>query len=119
MSAAVELIEDLLVLAREDAAATPSASRLELAEVARRVAADEPQVEPEVVGDTSVEGDPDALERVLAANLVENGAHPRTAAGRIDATVEAQDGVVELGVRDGQGLSSADAERVVQRILAR
>ena len=109
------LIEDLLVLAREDAAAAPSATRLELAEIARRVAADEPQVELEVVGDTSVEGDPDALERALA-NLVENARIHGPQGGRIHVTVEAHDGVVELGVRDeGPGLSSADAERAVQR----
>ena len=109
------LIEDLLVLAREDAAAAPSATRLELAEIARRVAADEPQVELEVVGDTSVEGDADALERALA-NLVENARIHGPQGGRIHVSVEAHDGVVDLGVRDeGPGLSSADAERAVQR----
>ena len=36
--------------------------------------------------------------------------------GRIHVSVEARDGVVELGVRDeGPGLSPADAERAVER----
>ena len=109
------LIDDLLVLAREDAAAAPSATRLELAEIARRVAADEPRVELEVVGDTSVEGDADALERALA-NLVENARIHGPQGGRIHVSVEAHDGVVDLAVRDdGPGLSAADAERAVQR----
>ena len=76
------LIDDLLVLAREDAAAPPAATRVELAEIARRVAGDEPLVELEVVGDASVEGDADALERALA-NLVENA---RCTARRVAAS---------------------------------
>jgi two-component system, OmpR family, sensor kinase len=110
-----ELIEDLLVLAREDAAAPPAATRLELAEIARRVAAAEPQVELQIEGDTWVAGDADALERALA-NLVENARLHGPEGGRIHVTVGRHDGVVELAVRDdGPGLSTADAARAVER----
>jgi two-component system, OmpR family, sensor kinase len=109
------LIEDLLVLAREDAATTPPTTRVELAAIARKVAAAEPQVELETLGDTAVEGDADALERALA-NLVENARLHGPQGGPIHVTVAGHDGVVELAVRDeGEGLSPADAERAVER----
>ena len=59
------LLDDLLVLAREDAAAPPTRTRVALAEVARRVAAHEPLVDLEIRADAQTSGDEDALERAV------------------------------------------------------
>jgi two-component system OmpR family sensor kinase len=109
------LIDDLLVLAREDAAAPPTRARVALAEVARRIAAREPLVDLDVRADAHTSGDQDALERALS-NLVENARLHGPAGGRIRLTVDARDGVSELSVQDeGEGLSEADAARAVER----
>ena len=109
------LIDDLLVLAREDAAAPPTQTRISLAAVARRVAEHEPLVELEVRGDPDTSGDEDALERAVS-NLVENARLHGPPGGRIRIEVESRDGLSELSVQDeGPGLSAADAARAVER----
>jgi two-component system OmpR family sensor kinase len=109
------LIDDLLVLAREDAAAPPAATRIELGELVQRVAADNPLIELELKADAVIEGDGDALERALA-NLVENARVHGPRGGRIRIALDAQADAVELSVEDeGPGLSPAEAERAVQR----
>ena len=98
------LIDDLLVLAREDAAAPPTRTRVALAEVARRVARREPLVDLEIRADAPTSGDEDALERAVA-NLVENARLYGPAGGRIRVTVDARDGLSELPCRT-RGLAS-------------
>jgi two-component system, OmpR family, sensor kinase len=109
------LIEDLLVLAREDAAAPPAPMRIAVGELAQRVAAGEPRVVLELHAEAAVEGDAAALERALA-NLVENARVHGPAGGAIRLTIDTHDGLVELAVQDeGAGLSPADAERAGER----
>jgi two-component system OmpR family sensor kinase len=109
------LIDDLLVLAREDAAAPPTPARVSLAEVAGHVAAREPLVDLEIHADAFVQGDEDALERAVA-NLVENARLYGPDGSRIRVTVQSRDGSAELAVQDeGAGLSAADATRAVER----
>jgi signal transduction histidine kinase len=109
------LLDDLLVLAREDAAAPPTRTPVALAEVARRVARQEPLVDLEIRADALTSGDQDALERAVS-NLVENARLHGPAGGRIQVTVDVRDGLSELSVQDeGPGLSAADAERAVER----
>ncbi|MDX6570330.1 MAG: two-component system, OmpR family, sensor kinase, partial [Gaiellales bacterium] len=88
------LIDDLLVLAREDSAAPPTATRVALAEVAGRVAGREPLVDLEIRADAQTSGDQDALERAVS-NLVENARLHGPAGGRIRVTVDVRDGVSE------------------------
>jgi signal transduction histidine kinase len=109
------LIDDLLVLAREDAAAPPAATRVELGELARDVAARDTLVDVELRMDAAIEGDAAALERALA-NLVENARVHGPPGGRIHVTVDARDGLAELSVQDeGPGLSPIEAEHAVER----
>jgi two-component system, OmpR family, sensor kinase len=109
------LIDDLLVLAREDAAAPPTQARIALAEVARRAAEHEPLVDLDLRDDPHTRGDEDALERAVS-NLVENARVHGPAGGRIRITVATREGRSELSVQDdGPGLSPADAERAVER----
>ena len=109
------LLDDLLVLAREDAGAPPTRARVALAEVASRVAAREPQVDLDVRADAHTSGDEDALERAVA-NLVENARLHGPAGRRIRVSVDVRDGVAEVSVEDeGAGLAPDDAARAVER----
>jgi signal transduction histidine kinase len=109
------LIDDLLVLAREDAAAPPTGTCVVLAEVAERIAEHEPLVDLDVRADAHTRGDKDALERAVS-NLVENARLHGPSGGRIRLTVETRDGFSELSVEDeGPGLSAVDAEHAVER----
>ncbi|MEO9177203.1 MAG: HAMP domain-containing sensor histidine kinase, partial [Gaiellales bacterium] len=109
------LIDDLLVLAREDAAAPPPSERISLAELAARVAEGSPLVDLDVREDARTLGDGGAIERALT-NLVENAAVHGPAGGRIRLTVDRRADVAEIAVEDeGPGLSAADATRAVER----
>jgi two-component system, OmpR family, sensor kinase len=109
------LIDDLLVLAREDAAAPPAETRFSLADLVGRVAAREPLVELDLHGDAHVLGDEAALERAVS-NLVENAAVHGPPGGRIRVAVSVAEGVAELSVEDeGAGIAPADAERALER----
>jgi two-component system OmpR family sensor kinase len=109
------LIDDLLVLAREDAAAPPASERIALAGLAARVAEAFPLVDLDVRADAQTVGDAGAIERALT-NLVENAAVHGPAGGRIRLMVDQRDGVAEISVEDeGAGLSAADAGRAVER----
>jgi two-component system, OmpR family, sensor kinase len=109
------LIDDLLVLAREDAAAPPSAERIDLAALALRVAAREPLVAVDVRDEVHVLGDDGALERAIS-NLVENAALHGPPERPIRLTVDRRDGIAEISVEDeGAGLAPDDAGRAVER----
>jgi two-component system OmpR family sensor kinase len=109
------LIDDLLVLAREDAAAPPSSAPIEIGELAARVAAREPQVRLELRSDARALGDEGALERAVS-NLVENARVHGPAGGRILLRVEQVGQVVEISVEDaGEGLPPDEASRAVER----
>jgi two-component system OmpR family sensor kinase len=105
-----ELLDDLLALAREDAAAPAAGEVLDLAALAR-TAADGAVVEaPEPV---AVRGERLALERAIG-NLVRN-AH-RHGAGAVTVTVGADGDRATVTVSDeGPGLDPAHAEHAFER----
>jgi signal transduction histidine kinase len=109
------LVEDLLVLAREDAAPPPTETHITLGELVARVTRGAPRVELDLRSDAIVAGDGAALERAVG-NLVENARVHGPPGGRIRVIVEAHDGVAEVTVEDdGPGLSAAEADRAVER----
>lgn len=103
-----QLIDDLLALSREEAAAPPGAL-IRLDELARSVEA----VEIVAPVPVSVRGDRAALERALA-NLVENARlHGR---GRVTVEAAARDGLALLTVTDeGGGLRPEEGVRAFER----
>jgi two-component system OmpR family sensor kinase len=109
------LIDDLLVLAREDAAARPATEQLSLSALVARVAAREPQVDVDLRTERPVPGDAGAIERAIA-NLVENARLHGPPGGRIRVTIDADPHSARVSVEDeGAGLSAADASRAVER----
>jgi signal transduction histidine kinase len=113
------LLDDLLALAREDAAerALPaSATTVDLAQLARAVAADHPRaVVRSHGGPPLVRGEAAALERALR-NLVENAERHGPPAGEIEIAVGAGVRHARVSVRDeGAGLTPEQAQRAFQR----
>lgn len=112
------LVEDLLVLARVEGSTPPPRSEpLDLARLAREVAARQPPAVVEVVVSAStpvlVDGDEEALSRVVR-NLLDNAV--RHAAARVDVSVTAAPQWAELVVADdGPGIPVAERERVFDR----
>jgi two-component system OmpR family sensor kinase len=102
------LLDDLLALAREDAAAPARGEPVDLAEIAREAGADEVVAEPAVVL-----AERPALERALG-NLVANAR--RHGQGRVEITIERDADRVRLSVTDeGPGLTSEQAEHAFER----
>ena len=111
------LLDDLLALAREDAAGREEAGEpLDLAELARAVAADHPRATVSSEGGRAlVRGDRAALERALR-NLVENAERHGPADGAIAIVVAGGARSARVAVRDeGAGLPPEQAERAFQR----
>ena len=103
------LLDDLLALAREDAATPPRGEPVDLVELAREADADE------VVGDgrVMVVGERPALERAVG-NLVANAR--KHGQGRIEIAVERDGDRARLAVRDeGPGLTPEQAEHAFER----
>lgn len=122
---ATHLIEQLLVLARQEASAAAGAKpkRLSLADAARAAVADavsSAQARRVDVGLSHAEegcvlGHPAAL-AILLRNLLDNAIKYAPAAGRVDVEVSASDGQVILTVEDtGPGIAPEDRERVLDR----
>jgi signal transduction histidine kinase len=108
------LLDDLLALAREDAAPAPSEA-VDLAAVAREVAGGRERVEVVAEEPVHVRGDRAALARALA-NLVENGERYGPPGGRVRIELGAVDGTARVRVCDeGPGLAPAHAERAFER----
>ncbi|MDO8189517.1 HAMP domain-containing sensor histidine kinase, partial [Conexibacter sp. CPCC 205706] len=122
------LLDDLLALAREDAAGggftTPTpgdpiaaaGEPLDLAELARAVAADHPRATVTAEGGRAlVRGDRAALERALR-NLVENAERHGPAGGPVAIAVAGGARSARLSVSDtGAGLTPEQAARAFQR----
>jgi two-component system OmpR family sensor kinase len=117
------LLDDLLALAREDAAAPPADEVVELVELAREVAGGETyggeaRVSVEVVPggeEARARGDRAALARALR-NLVENALRHGPADGAVTITVATGMRDARLAVSDtGAGLTAAEAERAFAR----
>jgi two-component system OmpR family sensor kinase len=102
------LLDDLLALAREDAAAPARGEPFDLAELARDAGADHVVAEPAIVL-----GERPALERAVG-NLVRNArTHGK---GRVEIAVERAGDRVRLSVTDeGPGLAPEQAEHAFER----
>lgn len=114
-----QLLDDLLALAREDAAEQPLsevAETVDLEALARAVAADHPRATVATTGGSArVLGDRAALERAVR-NLVENAERHGPPGGSIAVTVAGGARSGRIAVRDeGDGLTPAEAERAFQR----
>ncbi|QOY93497.1 sensor histidine kinase N-terminal domain-containing protein [Massilia sp. UMI-21] len=121
---ATRLVEQLLVLARQEAAATSAAGRpVDLAELARRTVADLAGVAAAKGVDVGiqhadpavVEGQPDAL-HILLRNLVDNAIKYTPAGGTADISVRNDAGTITVTVEDsGPGIPPEERERVFDR----
>jgi two-component system OmpR family sensor kinase len=108
------LIDDLLVLSREDAAGTPE-EVVRLDELARALASGDQRVSVDAPVPVFVRGERAALERALA-NLIENARLHGPPEGRITVRAQAADGVARLVVRDeGEGLTAEQAAHAFER----
>ncbi|HEX2410278.1 MAG TPA: HAMP domain-containing sensor histidine kinase [Solirubrobacteraceae bacterium] len=109
------LLDDLLALAREDAAAPARGEPVDLAEIAREAAAGDERADLAVDGPAVVRGERPALERAVG-NLVRNARRHGPPGGRIDIQVERDGGDVLLSVEDqGPGLSADEAAHAFER----
>ena len=120
---ATRLVEQLLVLARQEAASGTPAESVDLAEVLRLALADAaPAAQARRIdlglADTinaAVTGQPEAL-RILARNLIDNAVKYTPEGGTVDVALRAVEGAIELSVEDsGPGIPEAERERVLGR----
>lgn len=122
---ATRLVEQLLVLARQEASAADGAKsgHVALADLARRTLGDMASAAQakgvdlglERADDAAVEGQPDAL-AILMRNLVDNAIKYTPAGGKVDVEVRASDGGAVLTVEDsGPGIPDDERERVFDR----
>ncbi|MES2688493.1 MAG: ATP-binding protein [Pseudomonadota bacterium] len=121
----IRLVEQLLVLAREEAGSAPGGTPVDLREVVRLAIADVlPQARlkqidlgfaegPATVA--QVAGESEAL-RVLLRNLLDNAVKYTPAAGRVDVSLELAPGGPVLTVEDsGPGIAPEERGRVFDR----
>jgi two-component system OmpR family sensor kinase len=108
------LLDDLLALAREDAAAPVRGEAVDLAEIARDAAAADPRAE--VAGDAAlVLAERPALERAVG-NLVRNARKHGPPDGRITITTGREGDRARIAVQDeGPGLPPAQAANAFER----
>src|SRR5205085_199771 len=109
-----QLIDDLLVLSREDAGEAPL-EEVRLDELARAAADGDPAIVAEADAPVRVRGDRAALERALD-NLIHNAHRYGPQDGRITVSAGQANGVAQLSVTDeGRGLQPFEAERAFER----
>lgn len=122
---ATRLVEQLLVLARQEASAATGAARqqVDLAELARRTVGDlvglaqakNVDLGLQHADAACIDGQPDAL-HILLRNLVENGVKYTPHGGTVDIAVRAAKDSVEVVVEDsGPGIPPEERERVFDR----
>ena len=122
---ATRLVEQLLVLARQEASAATGAARqqVDLAELARRTVGDlvglaqakDVDLGLQHADAATIDGQPDAL-HILLRNLVENGVKYTPNGGTVDIAVRANKDSVEVVVEDsGPGIPPEERERVFDR----
>ncbi|MDP2032641.1 MAG: ATP-binding protein [Polaromonas sp.] len=122
---AIRLVEQLLVLAREEAGSGPARETVDLRDVIRLAVADvlpqarRKQIDLGLAGGqadmTQLQGEPEAL-RVLLRNLLDNAVKYTPAAGRVDVSLQLVQGRLVLSVEDsGPGIAADERERVFDR----
>ena len=119
---ATRLVEQLLVLARQEASAAPY-QPVVLADLAKRAVADLIGVAQNKHIDLGlqradggeVEGQPEAL-MILLRNLVDNAIKYTPAGGTVDVSVAAEQGAMSVTIEDsGPGIPAEERERVFDR----
>ena len=109
------LLDDLLALAREDAAAPVRGEPVDLADVAREAAATDPAAELVAGAAVMVRGERPALDRA-AVNLVRNARRHGPPGGRITVTAAREGDRATLSVADeGPGLGRDEAAHAFER----
>jgi two-component system OmpR family sensor kinase len=122
---ATRLVEQLLVLARQEASAQGGAAPrpVDLADLARRTVADLAGVAANKGVDlgmqqadpATIDGQPDALQ-ILLRNLVDNAVKYTPGGGTVDIAVHAEGGRIVVLVEDsGPGIPPEERERVFDR----
>ena len=122
---AIALVEQLLVLAREEGESGAAAQRqqVDLQDLARLAVGDVlPQAQARGIdlglatSDTAwVQGQPEALQ-ILLRNLLDNAVKYSPDGGRVDISLAVRDGAPCLAVEDsGPGIAPAERERVFDR----
>ncbi len=122
---ATRLVEQLLVLARQEASAATGikVQHVQLADMARRTLGDLAgpaqakgiDVGLERADDISIQGQPDAL-AILMRNLVDNAIKYTPAEGKVDVEVRANGDGAVLSVEDsGPGVAPEERDRVFDR----
>jgi two-component system OmpR family sensor kinase len=122
---ATRLVEQLLVLARQEASAANGAAArpVDLAELARRTVGDlvglaqakEVDLGLQHADPVSIDGQPDAL-HILLRNLVENAVKYTPGGGTVDIAVRTGKDAVDVIVEDsGPGIPPEERERVFDR----
>jgi two-component system, OmpR family, sensor kinase len=125
LARATRVVEQLLALAREEPGVTSSPFVLvDVAPLARdAVASLSPLAAAKSIdlgianadGDVRIQGDPDALQTLLA-NLIDNAIRYTPPGGRVDVAVERHGDAALIAVRDsGPGIPTAERERVFER----
>jgi two-component system, OmpR family, sensor kinase len=115
------LVDDLLGLARLEA--RPTRTRVDLASIARPLVEEAHVRAPHATitlssdDETTVRGDPDALERVLR-NLIDNALSAIQPTGRIDVRLRRLNGYMQTWVADdGPGVPENQRERIFERFV--
>ncbi|HEX4035454.1 MAG TPA: HAMP domain-containing sensor histidine kinase [Solirubrobacteraceae bacterium] len=115
------LVNDLLGLARLEA--NPHRASIDLASIARpllehaRARAPQATIALSADGDTTVYGDPDALERVLR-NLIDNALAAIEPGGRVELRLGRFNGYIQaLVVDDGPGIPEDQRQRIFERFV--
>jgi two-component system OmpR family sensor kinase len=115
------LVNDLLGLARLEA--HPTRAPVDLAAIARPLVeeaharAPRAEITLRADADTTVRGDPDALERVLR-NLIDNALAAIQPTGRIDVHLRRRNGYVQaLVADDGPGVPEDQRQRIFERFV--
>ena len=115
------LVDDLLGLARLEA--HPTRTPVDLAGIARALVDDAHARSPRATitisaeADTTVRGDPDALERVLR-NLIDNALAAIQPTGRVDVHLRRRNGYVQAQVTDdGPGVPEQQRQRIFERFV--
>jgi signal transduction histidine kinase len=117
------LVDDLLSLARLDAPAPTQPATVDLSGLAEAVIADAKSRTPgrdislEASGAAAVEGDPDAISRIIR-NLLENAVAAAGPAGHVRLRVAKDAREARLSVEDdGPGVPATDRERIFDRFV--